>query len=100
MSNKLNRREVALAALLQVAAGDDRQAFYKARAGFEARHGGITKSRDGAIFIEFERHQLKHALTYERVRVRLDDEIRKALEDFSDRRRAASRHDPPPAPPA
>jgi hypothetical protein len=97
---KPTRRSIALASLLQVASGSDRAAFHKARRDFEKHHGGITKPRDGAAYSEFKRHHLRFSLTYEHVRVRHNNKIREALELFSDRRRAASRHDPPPEPPA
>lgn len=93
---KPNRREVGLTALLKVAAGSDRQAFYQARNEFEKRHGSVRKSRDGKhAAAEFERHALRFALLYERVQLRVEDEIREILENYSDRRRAAGRHDPP-----
>lgn len=99
MPKKPTRREFDLASLLRVAAGSDRAAFHRARRTFEASHGGITKHRDGSGYIEFKRHATRFSLTYEHVRVRRDNKIREALELFSDRRRAASRHDPPPEPP-
>ena len=99
MSDKPTRRAVDLAILLQVAKGNNRSAFYAARNAFEARHGSVRQSRDGVLSVaEFERLQFKHALTYERVQRRAVDEIREILENYSDRRRAASRHDPPPEP--
>ncbi|QDM22744.1 hypothetical protein FIU28_17480 [Tardiphaga sp. vice154] len=97
---KPNRREVALLALLKVAAGKDRAAFYKARRDFERHHGGVRERLDGVRALEFERHELRFALFYERVQLRLEDQIREALEIYSDRLRREGRHDPPTAPPA